>query len=221
MKIVFLGDSVTEGCFDIYKNDNGEWVGKCDPQLSYVNLIALRIKKEYPDRDIKVINAGVGGDSTVQVLERLDRDVISEKPDITVVCLTLNNAPADNLPAYIRELSEILGRIKDTGSELIFLTPNMLNSYLAEGTADYLIDFANHCAKIQICGVMDRHVAAGIETAEKYGAVICDAYAVWKKLERYGIDTTALLCNHINHPKPEMHNLFADMLYEILKTRIN
>ena len=31
-----------------------------------------------------------------------------------------------------------------------------------------------------------------------------------------GIDTTVLLANRINHPTQEMHQLFADSLYELI-----
>ena len=31
-----------------------------------------------------------------------------------------------------------------------------------------------------------------------------------------GVDTTALLINGMNHPAPEMHKLFADMLFDLI-----
>ena len=44
---------------------------------------------------------------------------------------------------------------------------------------------------------------------------VCDCYALWKRLAACGVDTTALLCNRINHPDREMHKMFA---YELVKT---
>ena len=46
------------------------------------------------------------------------------------------------------------------------------------------------------------------------GIPVCDCYAEWKRMAAEGQDTTAMLCNHINHPTREMHKLFADMLFE-------
>ncbi len=42
---------------------------------------------------------------------------------------------------------------------------------------------------------------------------ICDIYEKWKTLADLGVDTTSLLANGINHPKPQMNALLA---YELL-----
>ena len=85
---------------------------------------------------------------------------------------------------------------------------------------DCLIGMAEDCAACQNSGDMDKVMAAGIAAAEAKGITVCDAYGVWKKLEEYGIDTTALLSNKLNHPSRKMHKLFADMLYPILAKEI-
>lgn len=220
MNIVFLGDSVTQGCFDILKNDVGDWQLIIEPESSYVNLIDKMIKSKYPDKVINVINSGISGDSTSEALNRVEKDVLSYNPDITVVCLGLNNSCRRNIPEFCSQLTEIFRKIKSVGSKIIFLTPNMLNTYVDTETPDYLVKMAKDCALVQNSGEMDNLIKSGIETACSFDAVICDAYSEWKKLQYYGIDTTALLCNHINHPKREMHRLFADMLFELLKEMI-
>lgn len=220
MNIVFLGDSVTQGCFEIIKNPAGEWELVIEPEFSYVALIAEKIKKEYPEKDITVINAGISGDSTAEALSRLERDVISHNPAVTAVCLGLNNSGRRNIPEFTSELSEIFKRLAGAGSEIIFMTPNMLNCYVDKDTPDYLVSMAEDCASVQNGGEMDRVIAAAVKTACGHNAQVCDVYAIWKKLAYYGIDTTALLCNHINHPAREMHRLFADELFEILKKKI-
>ena len=48
------------------------------------------------------------------------------------------------------------------------------------------------------------------------GVVLCDCYKKWKLLEQSGVDTTALLSNHINHPTREMSWLFAVSLFETI-----
>lgn len=45
---------------------------------------------------------------------------------------------------------------------------------------------------------------------------VCDCYSEWKKLYKSGIDTTKLLINRINHPDRRMHQLFADMLFDLI-----
>ena len=41
---------------------------------------------------------------------------------------------------------------------------------------------------------------------------VCDAYQYWKELAASGVDTTARLANHINHPDAGMHTVFAQLL---------
>ena len=54
------------------------------------------------------------------------------------------------------------------------------------------------------------------EIAREYGAAVADTYADWQAMERSGVDTTALLANHINHPARDMHALFVHRILEQL-----
>ena len=47
------------------------------------------------------------------------------------------------------------------------------------------------------------------------GVKVCDCYKLWKKLSETQ-DITYLLANRINHPTKEMHELFAQSLYETI-----
>ena len=51
--------------------------------------------------------------------------------------------------------------------------------------------------------------------AESMGVPVCDCYGMWKKLAETR-DITALLANRINHPTREMHELFAQALFEMI-----
>jgi hypothetical protein len=96
------------------------------------------------------------------------------------------------------------------------MTPNMLNTYVAEDTAEGLKGYAKTTAGYQTSGRMDTYIAAAIEAARERGIPVCDCYAKWKALAESGVDTTMLLANRINHPTQEMHKLFADSLYELI-----
>ena len=45
---------------------------------------------------------------------------------------------------------------------------------------------------------------------------VADAYAKWQAMDRCGVDTTAMLANDINHPIPEMHELFVEVILDKL-----
>lgn len=220
MKIVFLGDSVTQGCFDIIKNEKDEWELIIEPQYSYVALLDTMLRDRFPDKEITVINAGISGDSTDDAINRTERDVLSHAPALTVVCLGLNDSGRRDAARFGGNMAAIFEKLQAAGSAVISMTPNMLNTYVAEGTPDYLVEMAENCADIQNHGEMDALIEAGKEAAQAHGIDVCDVYALWRKWEQYGVDTTSLLCNHINHPKREMHRLFADLLFPLLCKQI-
>ena len=58
-------------------------------------------------------------------------------------------------------------------------------------------------------------VCKAVEVARDMDVKVCDVYSKWKELSKTQ-DTTLLLANRINHPTKEMHNLFADSLFEMI-----
>src|SRR5262245_46795183 len=63
--IVCLGDSVT----GVYYHTGGV--------RAYPEILEIALKKGYPAAEIRVINAGISGNTTQNGLDRLDRDVLS------------------------------------------------------------------------------------------------------------------------------------------------
>jgi len=91
----------------------------------------------------------------------------------------------------------------------------MLNTYVCEGTAEEHLNYANVTAKMQNEGRMDLYMESAVTLAQKMGVAVCDCYQEWKKLSETQ-DTTKLLANHINHPIKEMHEMFADKLFQTI-----
>ena len=86
-RIVFAGDSVTdmgsaqpvgEGLFDN--------VGR-----SYVRVIENMLVAWYPERNIRVTNSGISGNTSRDLLARYDRDVVALKPQWVSICIGIND----------------------------------------------------------------------------------------------------------------------------------
>ncbi|MBQ9393880.1 MAG: hypothetical protein IJU18_07840 [Oscillospiraceae bacterium] len=215
MKIVFLGDSITEGCFELFQTETGFDTVR-DPERGYVSILRRRLQQAY--RGVEVVNAGVSGNAASDGLARLERDVLALCPDVAVVCFGLNSAvTAEEFGATV---GEIFRRLRERGVYTIFLTPNMMSTYVRPDMPDYLLESAERCTLRQTSGEMDRRMAAGVRAAEENGVTVCDAYGVWKRWASYGIDTTALLSNSINHPRRETHAMFADLLWPLLSEAV-
>ncbi len=208
--IAFLGDSVTHGAFECTDGGSG-----CvfDFAAVYHNRLRLMISQKYDWIPVSIINAGVAGDTAAGGLQRLERDVISRRPDLCVVCYGLNDVNGE-IEAYKNALREIFMRLHEAEIEAVFMTPNMLNTRVSDTVLPELTVYAEVTAGIQNGGKMDAFMQAAVDTAFACGVAVADGYAMWKQMQANGMDTTALLANGINHPCREMHGMFAELLYE-------
>ena len=217
--VAFLGDSVTDGCFELRMEKDNRISPIYDKEHVYHQYLLKILNTLYPTVSINVVNAGINGTDAGLGNERLEKDVLSHHPDLTVVCFGLNDVHRgiDKISLYREKLTSIFQRLKTSGSEVIFMTPNMMNTSMSsELTNERLIKDAGACMEYQTNGVFDAYLEAGKKAAREQGVVICDVYAKWKTMQKYGVKITGLLCNHINHPTRELHWLFAYSLMETL-----
>ena len=215
--IVFLGASVTQGCFEIYQKNDGCIETVFDPSHAYHKKLAKIFSVICPSVPINIINSGISGDNVVHACSRIERDVLCYSPDLVVVSLGLNDVGKglDGLEDYKKGLTEIFGKL--SGTDVIFMTTNMLNTELSchlKNEAEK--DIAKQCMKSQNDGIMDKYMSAAKEICIENNVTICDCYAKWKRLSELGIDTTELLANKINHPIRDMNWLFAFSLAEAI-----
>ena len=184
----------------------------------YHRRIAESLNILFPSALINIINAGIGGTTADFAVERLERDVISKNPDLCVVCFGLNDVGGleAGLSKYENSLKSIFISLKQSGCEVIFMTPNMLNTKLTDVIPAQHADYAGVTLKWQNDGLMDKYMQAAKKAATDCGVPVCDCYARWKKLALSGVDTNILLSNGINHPIRQMHELFSVSLLETM-----
>ena len=221
--IAFFGDSVTQGCFELTIGDAHQLDTVFAAENGYPRDFRRILSLLYPNVPINVIHAGISGDGTNSGVRRLERDVLSYHPDLTVVCYGLNDVHRgmDFLSTYTDNLATIFDAIKAQGGEIIFMTPNMMNTDvrgydLTPDQMELYQKIAFKTADIQNNGMFDAFIKAAKQTAKKHGVPVCDVYAKWKKLHENGVSVTHLLSNQINHPVREMHWLFAFALIDTI-----
>ena len=82
-KIVFFGDSITEsGRNHMDENDLG---------VGYVKIAAGKLRLLYPDTRFCFVNRGNGGERTAELVARVEKDVVAEKPDYVVLEVGIND----------------------------------------------------------------------------------------------------------------------------------
>ena len=89
--IAFLGDSVTQGCFEIYKKTNNEIEPVFDQRYSYERSVSDILGVLFPMVPVNTLNAGISGDTSGRGACRVERDVLRHEPDLCVVCYGLND----------------------------------------------------------------------------------------------------------------------------------
>ncbi len=221
--IACLGDSVTHGCFEIYINSKGNIDTFCRAEEAYPELLKRELANLFPFASPVIVNAGVSGDKSYGGLDRLERDVLSFRPDLVIVDFGLNDSMNKDveggLETYDKSMRQIFEKVLASGAECILLTPNYMNREVSPFiTEPMFIDIAKEAAVVQNTGVLTRYVETAKKAAEDMGVPVADAYAVWQALEKNGVDTDALLANNINHPNGKAHGIFvSEIMRKILE----
>lgn len=218
--IAFLGDSVTQGCFECYKIGETGFNTVFDYPSAYSTRFRELLNLLYPNVQVNVINSGISGDSAVNGAKRVERDVLAFNPDLAVVSYGLNDSTGglENIDKYENALAEIFEKLNQKGVETVFLTQNVMNDYLSpkvEGEA--LKKYAENVAKnVQNAGVLHAYFESAKKICAKFNVKVCDLHLIWERLKEIGVDTTELLANKINHPIREFHYYMAIKLLETI-----
>jgi lysophospholipase L1-like esterase len=101
--IAFLGGSITQ---------NAETEG-------FIAALRERISSDFPDLDLKIINAGMASTDSSWGAKRIDRDVLEHKPDLVFVEFAVNDGDRNSSPdmeRIVRKIHEV-----DPETEIVFL----------------------------------------------------------------------------------------------------
>jgi lysophospholipase L1-like esterase len=127
--VVFLGDSTTE----LNATTEGS--------PNHVGLLETWLDSLYPGL-VTVVNAGVSGNSIIQMWRRVYKDVLSQTPDLIVICSGINDYGGTNaitLQEYIDNYNMIIREIlSHLECDIIIRTPNpVISSAFNAGMEDF------------------------------------------------------------------------------------
>jgi len=133
-KIVIVGDSITEA---------GKYPG------GYVWLLERYLSALYPDRKIKIVNAGISGNKATDMQARFQKDAIDQKPDLVMINVGVNDVwhaffnlpknqffPQGNLPTgvplaeYRDKITQMVLAAKAAGIRVVLLSPTPIGEIL-------------------------------------------------------------------------------------------
>ena len=160
--IVFAGDSTTDACKGADGLGNG-----------YVRIVRNALVAFRPCQEFTIVNAGISGNKSADLLERWDRDVTAHKPDIVFCMIGINDVwrhfdyfdPSDKFVSaetYEQNLEKICEKAKEV-ERFMFMLP----FYMESNRAD------------EMRTMTDQFAAVMKNVAKKYGRPVLDTQSAF------------------------------------------
>jgi lysophospholipase L1-like esterase len=156
LRIVALGDSTTAGTPGFRSPLEAPPGGAGNPESQYAYwMVKLR-------PDWTVLNRGVNGEGSGEILERMPRDVLSRKPDLVVILAGVNDVyRGRGVPQVRSNLSAMYAKARTAGIQVVAATILPYNS-MARRPAEAMEELNLWIAR----------------TAKDSGYVYCDTHAL-------------------------------------------
>lgn len=189
-RIICFGDSVT----GVYYHTGS--------RRAYTDLLGIALRQIAPPAKIEMFNAGISGNTTIDALNRIDRDVISHHPDLVTVMFGLNDMARVPLDAYRENLKMIVQRCQAAGSEVILATPNNVITTSAR-PSEKLVEY---CDAIR-------------EIGRELNIPVCDVYREMEAIRQHSPTQWRLLMSDAIHPNMSGHKQVATCLAQSITGR--
>jgi lysophospholipase L1-like esterase len=175
---------------------------------------------------VRVINAGLGGNSTTDGLDRFDRDVLAHDPDLVVIQFGINDSAVDvwrNPPAtsprvsietFGANLRRLIERSRQAGARVVLMTTNPIRwtPKLKElyGKLPYNPDRPDGFD----LPLLSRYNAAARRVANEAGVPLVDVHAEFMRG-----DVDGLLLDGM-HPGDAGHAIVAGLLAPVIRQQL-
>jgi len=208
--IVAFGDSTT-----------APRVVKGKPLTVYADLLG----KELPGKgvDATVINAGVGGNTTVRAKARFARDVLARRPDLVIIQFGINDSAVDvwkkppatrprvAIDRYTKNLEFFIRALRERNARVILMTPNPL-CWTDKLKAMYGKPPYDPSDPDGFNVLLRKYAEALRCVARRQKVPFIDIYAAFKAYEKAkGHSMDELLLDGM-HPNEKGHRMIADLL---------
>jgi lysophospholipase L1-like esterase len=207
IKILTFGDSITRGV--------REGVNETQTFTYY-----LRVFLGKNSFHVEMIKKGISGETTSGALNRIEQDVIREKPDYVTIMYGTNDAFIDNyanetghvprisIERYKKNLQAIVQKLKTNHIKPILMTPIPMGRFWGSDVGVYKQKGINF--------KLIEYVEAVRDTAQKENIPLVDHFNEWIKWKKRGKDIDTWMTDGI-HPNPKGHRFMAATIFKVLK----
>ena len=121
LTIVAIGSSSTAGA------------GASSPDASYPSRLAVDLRTRFPGREITVLNRGVNGEETNNMMVRFATDVLAARPQLVLWQIGTNSVLRDHpLNPHAVQLHEGIEQLKAAGADVVLIDPQFAPRVIAK-----------------------------------------------------------------------------------------
>ncbi len=129
LTVVAIGSSSTAGA------------GASSPDASYPSQLGADLKQRFPGEAITVLNRGVNGEETDNMMARFTTDVSAAHPQLVVWQVGTNSVLRDRaLAPHAVELHEGIEQLKATGADVVLMDPQYSPKVLAKSETPGMVE---------------------------------------------------------------------------------
>ena len=200
--ILFIGDSIT----DCGRRNDAAPLGN-----GYVRIFSELVMAYYPERDIRYINTGIGGNRITNLKQRWEEDALAHEPDWLSIKIGINDLhahlrgdPSGVNPELYAEIYDYLLQetTKRLDCRIILIEP----FYMSRDTSGMTF-------QSQVLDIFPRYLGTVHKMSEKYGTKLVRTHDMFQHQLQYR--DPSVFCQEPVHPNITGHLLIA---VEVLKT---
>jgi acyl-CoA thioesterase I len=129
LTIVAIGSSSTAGA------------GASSPDTTYPSRLAVELRARFPGRQITVLNRGVNGEETNNMMARFAADVLAAHPQLVLWQIGTNSVLRDHpLNPHAVQLHDGIEQLKAAGADVVLIDPQFAPAVLAKSETQGMVE---------------------------------------------------------------------------------
>jgi lysophospholipase L1-like esterase len=206
VKIVFLGDSITQQAEDF--------------EDGFISLI----RQNLVQNKFELVGKGISGNKVSDLLTRYKSDVIDLNPDIVFIYIGINDVwhkydfgTGSDIDLYEKGLRTIISDIKSLGSKIVLCTPTVIG----ENTGDFVLgnQFKDVETMEKMNGDLDTFSEVVRKLSNEYKTELLDLRKIFMDYlaeNNINNDAAGILTTDVVHLNKQGNKLIADQMIKFI-----